>query len=130
MLRLIILMVAFSFISQIVEGKAKKNDVGCDTEWTGCKVKNGRCVCHSRMACKNPFEYNTEEQCKQDLFYDVCAENPCKHGGQCMQLNNKQYRCMCEGSHYYCKHCQKKCPFDLSRLSDAEQIEAEDCFYF
>ena len=36
----------------------------------------------------------------------TCPPNPCKQGGKCSTLNEKDYTCNCEGTGYKGSHCE------------------------
>ncbi|PFX29112.1 hypothetical protein AWC38_SpisGene6173 [Stylophora pistillata] len=36
----------------------------------------------------------------------TCQPNPCKQGGKCLTLNEKEYACNCEGTGYKGSHCE------------------------
>ena len=38
---------------------------------------------------------------------DQCASKPCQNGGECIQIKYRRYKCDCQGTRYYGKHCEQ-----------------------
>ena len=38
---------------------------------------------------------------------DQCASKPCQNGGECIQIKYRRYKCDCQGTRFYGKHCEQ-----------------------
>jgi len=107
---LVLISVAFIGLTQ---GRSAASNA-CDSQWSGCSVERGECVCGDSVACSNPYPYKDLAQCTKDIkgLLDKCRREPCVHG-QCVQTRldlTRRWECACAGSGYHGRKCELECP--------------------